>query len=94
MKIVAPLEKKLYLLVRHAVIFAPLYFSVGDLIFLVQHSPLENASEVLALLVHRSVLKIVMVDAIDDRNSHHSPTAKCIFVTFYLIFEGCSNLLW
>ena len=37
---------------------------------LVQHAPLKDAPEVLACLVHSSVLEGLMVDAVNNRDSH------------------------
>jgi len=47
---------------------------VLDLYFvlLVQHAPLEDAAEVVVRSINRAILKVLVVNAIDDGHCHHS----------------------
>jgi hypothetical protein len=44
--------------------------ALRQLVLLVQQAPLEDAAEVVALRIHRPILKVLVVDAIDDWHRH------------------------
>jgi hypothetical protein len=59
-------------LIRLAVVISSLLFTFWNFVLLVQHSPLEDASIVVAIGVYWSILERFVVDSVNNRDGHHS----------------------
>lgn len=57
------------------VVGSSLLFSLWDFIFFVKHSPLEDASVVMTVCVNRSVLEVLVVNPVNDRDRHDCAVA-------------------
>lgn len=58
-------------LIRFTVVCPTLLFTLRNFVLLVKHSPLEDSSIVMTIGVNRPILKRLVVDAVNDWNSHH-----------------------
>lgn len=50
-------------------------FSLWNFVFFVKHAPLKDASVVMTVRVNRSVLKVLVVNSVDDRDRHDCAVA-------------------
>lgn len=62
-------------LIRFTVVRSALLLALRNLVLFVQHAPLEDAAVVMTVGVHRAILEVLVVHAVDDGNRHDGVVA-------------------